>query len=72
MCVYSDLKEDNFQERLKIKKYLTEKQVTELYASNNINLKEYHKLLHIVEENRNRINITKKKNQRSMSSTKWN
>ena len=72
MCVYSDLKDYKFQERSKIKKHLTEKQVTKLYASNNINLKEYHKLLHIVEENRNRINITKKKNQRSMSSTKWN
>ena len=67
MCVYN-----NFQKKSKIKKHLTEKQVTELYAFNNINLKEYHKLLHIVEENRHRTNMNKKKNQRSMSSTKWN
>jgi hypothetical protein len=49
-----------------------EREVTNLFFNKKVNLNEYHEYLEKIAESRNNINIIKKKNQMSMSSSKWN
>ena len=54
------------------REFATEKKVMYLYSKNKIALSFYHKLLQKIAERRHKQEILKKKNRRSMSSTKWN